>query len=171
MSMQDDLAARITGVRWPDGMTPDDADMFSHNNLRIAASCERVWDHLVDARNWPTFYPNASGVEIPSGSPNSKLEAGTFFRWTTFDQRWDTRVDQFEPSSLIAWYGYPTGQDEPTAYHLWRLTPEGPNSCLVETDEVGIGAAAAKLRKADEGLMHRGHDLWLAGLRFVAEKP
>jgi len=28
------------------------------------------------------------------------------------------------------------------------------------------------LRETDEGLMHRGHDLWLAALRWVAEnKP
>ena len=34
------------------------------------------------------------------------------------------------------------------------------------------GRDAANLRQIDEGLMHRGHDLWLATLRWVAEsKP
>jgi hypothetical protein len=37
------------------------------------------------------------------------------------------------------------------------------------TDEVGNGPDAASLRKNDEGLLHRGHDLWLATLRWVAE--
>jgi hypothetical protein len=36
-------------------------------------------------------------------------------------------------------------------------------------DEAGVGKDAANLRKSDETLMHRGHDLWLATLKWVAE--
>jgi hypothetical protein len=36
-------------------------------------------------------------------------------------------------------------------------------------DEAGVGKDAAALRKSDETLMHRGHDLWLATLKWVAE--
>jgi hypothetical protein len=36
-------------------------------------------------------------------------------------------------------------------------------------DEAGVGKDAAGLRKSDETLMHRGHDLWLATLKWVAE--
>jgi hypothetical protein len=32
-----------------------------------------------------------------------------------------------------------------------------------------MGSSAAHLRASDESLMHRGHDLWLATLRWVAE--
>jgi hypothetical protein len=60
---------------------------------------------------------------------------------------------------------------QPTFYHSWYLAPRG-TGCLVVTDEVGNGPDAANLRHAGEGLMHRGHDLWLATLRWVAEnKP
>ena len=48
------------------------------------------------------------------------------------------------------------------------LTGRG-NGCQAVTDEVGNGPDAANLRQTDEGLMHRGHDLWLATLRWVAE--
>jgi hypothetical protein len=41
--------------------------------------------------------------------------------------------------------------------------------CHVVMDEAGIGPDAAALRKSDETLMHRGHDLWLATLKWVAE--
>jgi hypothetical protein len=34
--------------------------------------------------------------------------------------------------------------------------------CHVVMDEAGVGKDAAGLRKSDETLMHRGHDLWLA---------
>jgi hypothetical protein len=43
------------------------------------------------------------------------------------------------------------------------------DACLVVTDEAGIGTDAAHLRKTDESLMHRGHDLWLATLKWMAE--
>jgi len=36
------------------------------------------------------------------------------------------------------------------------------------TDEVGMGSSAAHLRESDESLMHRGHDLWLAALKWIA---
>jgi hypothetical protein len=39
----------------------------------------------------------------------------------------------------------------------------------VVTDEVGKGKDAALLRDTDERLMHRGHDLWLAMLKWVSE--
>ena len=39
--------------------------------------------------------------------------------------------------------------------------------CHVVMDEAGIGKDAAGLRKSDEALMHRGHDLWLATLKWV----
>jgi hypothetical protein len=57
---------------------------------------------------------------------------------------------------------------EPTFYHTWHLTARG-NGCQVVTDEVGNGPDVGNLRQTDEGLMHRGHDLWLATLRRVAE--
>jgi len=41
--------------------------------------------------------------------------------------------------------------------------------CHVVMDEAGVGKDAAGLRKSDETLMHRGHDLWLATLKWVAE--
>jgi hypothetical protein len=53
-------------------------------------------------------------------------------------------------------------------YHSWYLEPEG-GMCHVVMDEAGVGKDAAALRRSDETLMHRGHDLWLATLKWVAE--
>jgi hypothetical protein len=48
------------------------------------------------------------------------------------------------------------------------LTPIG-DTCRVITCEVGMGKDAAHLRETDESLMHRGHDLWLAALKWMSE--
>jgi hypothetical protein len=39
----------------------------------------------------------------------------------------------------------------------------------VVIDEVGEGKGAAHLRETDESPIHRGHDLWLAAPKCMAE--
>jgi hypothetical protein len=165
MTMRDDLANRARDIHWPTGFEPASADLFSHNELVINARCERVWQHIVDATRWPEWYPNSRDVRIVGGSP--VLAAGTIFRWTTFGLPLESRINEFVPYTRIGWFGYAPGT-APSFYHTWYLQPDGPG-CRVVTDEVGKGPDAAHLRNTDEGLMHRGHDLWLAGLRWVSE--
>jgi hypothetical protein len=76
-------------------------------------------------------------------------------------------INEFVPYSRIGWYGYAPGT-APAFYHTWYLQPRG-DGCLAVTDEVGKGSDARHLRETDEDLMHRGHDLWLATLRWVSE--
>jgi uncharacterized protein YndB with AHSA1/START domain len=164
-TMTRDLANRSPDIHWPQDFSPDQADLFSHNELRIEASCERVWKHIVEATKWPQWYPNSKDVQIIGGG--NELNAGSVFRWTTFGLPLESRINEFTPYSRIGWYGYAPGE-KPSFYHTWYLTAAG-ESCLVVTDEVGRGSSAAHLRQSDESLMHRGHDLWLATLKWVAE--
>jgi hypothetical protein len=57
--------------------------LFSHNELHIEASCERVWKHIVEATKWPQWYPNSKDVQIMGGG--DELSAGSVFRWTTLN--------------------------------------------------------------------------------------
>jgi uncharacterized protein YndB with AHSA1/START domain len=165
MTMRHDLANRSHDIHWPQGFDPSQADLFSHNELRIAASCEVVWSHIIDATKWPQWYPNSKDVRIVSGG--NTLAAGAVFRWSTFDLPLESRINEFVPYSRIGWYGYAPGT-APSFYHTWFLKPDS-DGCLAVTDEVGKGKDAAHLRATDESLMHRGHDLWLATLRWVSE--
>ena len=164
-TMQSDLENRSPDIHWPDGFDPAQADLFSHNSLVINASCQRVWSHIVDATKWPKWYPNSKEVTFISNGPI--LQSGSVFRWTTFGLPLESRVNEFVPYSRIGWFGYPPGA-VPSFYHTWYLVQQG-TSCLVVTDEAGRGSDAAHLRQADESLMHRGHDLWLATLKWVSE--
>jgi len=167
MTMKDDLANRSADIHWPEGFTPETADLFSHNQLTIDVSCARVWEHIVEVTKWPEWYPNSKDVRFIGDGP--VLKQGSVFRWTTFGISLESKVNEFVPYTRIGWFGYAPGT-APTFYHTWYLTPAGQNACLVVTDEVGKGADAANLRRTDERLMHRGHDLWLATLKWVAEK-
>ena len=165
MPMKTDLATRSPDIHWPEGFDPKTADLFSHNQLFVNASCERVFDHIVDANKWPSWYPNSRDVVIQGGG--DKLKDGAVFRWTTFGLPLESRIHEFVPNERVGWYGYAPGQ-APSFYHTWYLVP-GDGGCMVVMDEVGKGKDAAHLREIDEGLMHRGHDLWLATLKWVAE--
>ena len=76
--MQEDLASRSPDIHWPAGFEPAQADLFSHNSLQIHAACADVWGHIVDAVQWPQWYPNAKDVRIVSGE--KALEPGSVFR-------------------------------------------------------------------------------------------
>ena len=165
MSMNDDLAHRSPDIHWPAGFEPANADLFAHNEMLVNAPCGRVWKHIVDANQWPTWYPNSKDVHIQGG--DTLLEDGTVFRWTTFGLAIESKVHEYVPNRRLGWYGYAPGT-KPSFYHSWYLQSKGP-TCLVVMDEAGIGKDAAGLRQSDETLMHRGHDLWLATLKWVAE--
>jgi hypothetical protein len=164
MTMKQDFANREKDIHWPQGFDPSQADLFSHNELLINASCERIWSHIIDATKWPEWYPNSKEVKITG---DTVLKDGTVFRWATFGLSIESKVNEFTPYTRIGWYGYAPGA-VPSFYHTWYLKTRG-DACLVVTDEVGKGKDAVHLRETDEGLMHRGHDLWLATLKWVSE--
>jgi hypothetical protein len=166
VSMKDDLAKRSPDIHWPKGFAPADADLFSHNELLINASCQRVWRHIVEATRWPEWYPNAKAVQV-LGDSGAVLKDNSVFRWTTFSLPLESRINEFAPFSRIGWFGYAPGS-APSFYHTWYLTQAG-TACRVVTDEVGKGDSAIRLRQTDESAMHRGHDLWLAALKWVSE--
>jgi Polyketide cyclase / dehydrase and lipid transport len=164
MTMKQDLANREQDIHWPENFAPLRADLFSHNELLINAACERIWSHIIDAAKWPEWYPNSKEVRI---NGDAVLKDDTVFRWTTFGLPLESKVNEFVPYARIGWYGYAPGTS-PSFYHTWYLKPQG-DACLVVTDEVGKGKDAAHLRETDESLMHRGHDLWLATLKWISE--
>jgi uncharacterized protein YndB with AHSA1/START domain len=165
VTMKDDLANHSRDIHWPKGFTPAEADLFSHNEVLINASCERVWRHIVEATKWPQWYPNAKAVQVLGDG--AVLESNRVFRWTTFGLPLESRINEFVPFSRIGWFGYAPGT-APSFYHTWYLTPEGAG-CRIVTDEVGKGESAIQFRQTDESAMHRGHDLWLATLKWVSE--
>jgi uncharacterized protein YndB with AHSA1/START domain len=166
-TMKADLAARSPDIHWPVEFTPKAADLFSHNERLIEAPCETVWKHIVDAGNWPSWYPNSTAVRFLDGAKT--LGPNVRWQWTTFRFAIESRVHEYMPYSRLGWYGYAPGAT-PAFYHTWLLQQHA-SGCLVVTEEVGLGKDAAHLRETDEALMHRGHDLWLAGLAWVSEGP
>jgi uncharacterized protein YndB with AHSA1/START domain len=164
-TMQEDLAARSPHIHWPGDFRPENAHLFSHNELFIEAPVAKIWNHLVDAELWPGWYPNCASVRLLDGA--DRLGPEVRWRWKTFGLALESRVNEYVAQSRLAWYGYSPGF-EPVFYQAWLLQPEGAG-CVVVTEDAGFGMVASGLREADEGLLHRGHALWLATLKWKAE--
>jgi hypothetical protein len=165
--MASDLRHQDKNIHWPDGFSPDGADLFAHNETIVHAPCDVVWNHIADATDWSKWYNNASNVHYKNGE--TELTASSVFQWRTFGVNLESKMVEFEPARRMGWFGYSPGKPA-NFYHTWYLVPIAKD-CRVVTEEVGRGEDARRFRQADESMLHRGHDLWLAGLKWVSETP
>ena len=152
-------------ILWPDGFAPEACLLHARNELSIAASAERVWDVLVRAAEWPSWYANCRRLRFEDGS-GPDLEADTRFTWTTFGARVASTVVEFEPPFRLAWSASALGS---RGHHAWLLIPTR-DGCRVVTEETqkgwGIRIIRVPLRR---GLL-RQHQIWLEGLSSLAAR-
>jgi hypothetical protein len=126
MSIIADIQRRSAHIYWPDGIVPEQADLFARNEVVIAAPPGKIWHHLIRPTAWPEWYSNASDVTV--NAPGGLLGAGVTFDWTTFGARIHSSVHEFEPMASIGWYGQ-TGQW--LGYHSWLLEPRDEGTTYV----------------------------------------
>jgi len=165
-TIKDDLAKRSKDIHWPSGFSPSQATVFAHNEVFIKASCTTVWRHLVEAQNWPSWYPNAQDVAI-ANNRSGALEQDSIFEWSTFSLPIISIVHEFVPNRRLAWFGKSKGLDA-VFYHTWYLVPK-PDGCQMITEEVVQGPGAVTFRDKDPSALHKGHEIWLNGLKQVSE--
>jgi len=129
-----------------------------HNELAIDATPQVVWNVLVRAADWPSWYPNSRNVRIKEGG--KKLSLGDTFTWITFGVCLRSVVKEFQPNERIAWNAKSVGID---AYHAWAIEPTN-GGCLVKTEETQYGWLARAANWLWPDLMHSRHRLWLERL-------
>ena len=64
MTIQEDKIQRSIDIRWPDDVVPEDCPLFAHNAIVIASPAETIWNHLINATAWRTWYTNADNVVV-----------------------------------------------------------------------------------------------------------
>lgn len=165
--MQADRARRDNAIHWPAAYDPSVAPVFSHNELLIHSDCHKVFERLADAPAWPSWLVIVK--DVANETPGTK-DLGALYRLKIFDSPIQSRVVEYVANQRISWI--PFGADETEQrhghYHAWRLVPQ-ESSCLVITEETGIGPGDRKDPAAGSHLMHKAHELWLDSLRYVSE--
>jgi polyketide cyclase/dehydrase/lipid transport protein len=166
-SANDDSAKRSSEIHWPTGLSPHNADLFAHNEIFIKAPSSTVCQHIVEAQRWPEWYPNSHDVQIVNHQ-GGVLRADSKFEWSTFGLHISSAIHEFVPNNRLGWFGKGTGVDA-VFYHTWLLVPAA-DGCQVVTEEVAKGPGAIGFRKSDPNALHRGHEIWLDGLKRLSEK-
>jgi hypothetical protein len=179
-----DWRQRSPEMHWPTPMLNGAAEIFAHNQIEINASCETVWDHLINAELWPHWCPYSGKVTISGGS--QVLQKNTKFTWVSNDvpqdipkfqnltDRVDALVLECDPPSRLGWRSFGRAWTIHgvlvSSYHNWFIKPMGPRKCLVTFEEVATGVAARYARTAYPEFVHLSHDHWLQGLKQISER-
>ncbi|MGA7861272.1 MAG: SRPBCC domain-containing protein [Thermoplasmata archaeon] len=146
-------------IRWPERFAPDRAPVHVRNEIDVPVPPAQVWPWLVRAVLWPTWYSNASHMQIVGGGAD--LGPGTEFRWRTFSAPLRSKVEEFVPPERLAWSARGPGVD---VYHAWLITPT-PAGSHVLTEESQYGSLARLDHATRPGRMFEGHESWLRGLK------
>jgi Polyketide cyclase / dehydrase and lipid transport len=150
---------------WPEDLNPDSSSVFVHNELQASAGCAAIWDVLVEADAWPTWYPRCKDVELEG--VGRRLSPGASFRWSTNGQRLRSTVRAFEPGRELAWDAH---NPLIRVYHRWSLEERG-GACFIVTEEAQRGALPWATRPFTRRLMLRAHQDWLERLDLRAGNP
>ena len=150
------------GIAWPDELTPGQAHVHAHNELLIPAKAEVCFAWLRRAALWPAWYANCGWFKFdtPAGPD---LTPDTSFTWHTFHAPVRSTVRRFDPPLHLEWDATTFGI---RAYHGWLLIPQDER-CLVITEETQTGFVPFFFRWYLPGMLRRGHQTWLEGLRAV----
>lgn len=179
-----DWAERSPDVHWPTPMFNKAAEIFTHNTIEINAPCATVWNHLVQAEQWPSWCPYNRQVKIWGGS--KELQKHTRFTSVAYDlpqdnigifgvpnDRQDSLVIEYVPLRRIGWRTFGRAWTIHGSlcdcYQNWLLKPVGDKKCLVTFEEVATGMAARYARGAYPEVVHVAHDAWLERLKWISE--
>jgi len=149
-------------INWPERYRPENCAVHVVNELEMRDGPQAVWNHLVRASVWPSWYPNAANVVVHD-TPDGKLFEGARFRWKTFGVTIDSVVEEFVPDERIAWSAKGFGLD---VYHAWLIVPlpDGEPGCKVITEETQNGFMARLGHALRPDQMHAFHQIWLEKL-------
>ena len=152
-------------VVWPDEFNPENAKWYVYNEIEINAKPEVVWNILIDAKKWHTFY---KGVESPIeylDSTATTLKYGLRFKLHTMSLKLEPEMKEFVPNERMAWE---VRRGNLTAYHAWVIVPT-ENGCRLITPEAQNGFLTFLQKVFQPNKLLRLHDTWLKLIKERAE--
>lgn len=158
-------------INWPHGYLPGYTGNFASNEVIVRnLTAKEVFDTLIDASLWESYYKNSSDVEFDN-TPGLILAADTRFRFKTFGFPIEAQIIEFEAPAdarpgRLAWHGWAEGDADHRldVVHAWLIEDLPENRVRILTQESQIGKPAKELHEADPDPMNIGHQDWLKGL-------
>lgn len=153
-------------VVWPDEFHPEKAKWYVYNEIEIHAKPEVVWDILIDARKWHTFY---KGIQSPveyADTTATVLRNGLAFKMHTMGLHLEPVIREFVPNERMAWE---VRRSNLTAYHAWVIVPTA-NGCRLITPEAQNGFLTFLQKVFQPNKLLKLHDTWIKQIKERAEK-
>ncbi|MCR9015573.1 SRPBCC family protein [Aquiflexum gelatinilyticum] len=161
-----DLKDRTPLISWPTEFEPEKSKFFVHNEIEISAPPEVVWNILIDALTWESWYVGAKNVSLINPS-DKVLQADSQFNWETMGLKFpNTTIKEFEPNRLLAWESRIKSIQ---GYHFWLIVPTA-EGCKVITEEAQNGWLTFFEKTFQGKKLHQLHDVWLGEMKLKAEK-
>lgn len=153
-------------VVWPDEFNPEKAKWYVYNEIEIAAKPEVVWNILIDAKKWHTFY---KGIESPVeylDTTATTLRKGLAFKMHTMGLHLVPVMKEFVPNERMAWE---VRRGNLTAYHAWVIVPTD-HGCRLITPEAQNGFLTFLQKVFQPNKLLNLHEHWLEVIKDSAEK-
>ncbi|MDN4166705.1 SRPBCC domain-containing protein [Cytophagales bacterium LB-30] len=152
-------------VVWPQEFNPEKAKCYVYNKIAIQAKPEVVWDILIDAKNWQTFYKGVeSPVELLDTTANT-LQSGLAFKMHTMGLQLVPVIKEFVPNERLAWE---VRRGNLRAYHAWVIVPT-EYGCRLITPESQNGFLTFLQKVFQPNKLLNLHEHWLEAIKERAE--
>jgi hypothetical protein len=152
-------------VIWPDEFNPEKANWYVYNEIEINARPEVVWNILIEAKKWHTFY---NGVESPVeffDTTAKVLRNGLVFNMHTMGLHLEPEMKEFVPNERMAWE---VRRGNLTAYHAWVIVPT-TTGCRLITPEAQNGLLSFLQKVFLPNKLLNLHKHWLEVIKARAE--
>lgn len=152
-------------VVWPPEFNPEKAKWFVYNEIEIDANPEVVWDILIDATQWHTYYEGAQSPIILLDSSATTLQNGLAFKLHTMGLHLTPVIKEFIPNERMAWEVRANGI---SGYHAWVIVPLA-TGCKLITAEGQNGFLTFMQKVFQPNKLLKLHDRWLRVIKEQAE--
>lgn len=159
----------LDNVIFPPEHDPRVSALYALNEIDVKAPPEVVWQLLVEAENWASYFPPENRIKI-SGDKR-ELALGVQFGRTTVGFTMTSVVHEFVPLRRLGW-STTVDQDRTgaSAFHGWVITPTD-NGCHLLTEETLNGAFyIEEIGLKHPGALYKYHQDWVEMLAQAAER-
>ncbi len=153
-------------VVWPAAFHPDRAQWYVYNEIEIYASPEVVWQILIDAKKWHTFYKGVESPVVFLDTTANTLQNGLAFKMHTMGQRLVPVMREFVPNERMAWE---VQNGNLSAYHAWVIVPT-TRGCRLITPESQNGFLTVMQKLFVPNKLLNLHEHWLEVIKARAEE-
>jgi hypothetical protein len=153
-------------VVWPAEFNPEKAKWYVYNEIEINAQPKVVWDILIDAKKWHTYY---KGVQSPiefNDANATTLQNGLAFKMHTMGLHIVPVMREFVPNERMAWE---VRRGNLTGYHAWVIVPT-TNGCRLITPESQNGFLTFLQKVFQPNKLLNLHEHWLEVIKARAEQ-